>query len=243
MSKMSDSAAQSAADGRVAPAVAAFPSLSAALVEAQRMARGVGKASNNTFDGYKYASGDAMLAEGRRVLSACGLAPVLLGYTLDEGDETHEAKITLRFRLLWAGGEPMDFEPRTLTIHTVGKKPLDKAITTGQTTAWGYFIRDVLCLDRVGVNADDVDARDDSKHEPRRPPPAREPTTMRNKIVVSCVHCNADIAIGEGLSRKKDGEWRSIHDTLAMPCLARFKAEQDAAAAADDDARRQTGGE
>jgi hypothetical protein len=138
--------------------------LAAALVKAQLAAEAVGKDSTNTFHKYKYASAEAMLAEGRQALASAGLALYQRGWEVD----SERSVITVFYTLLHDSGERIGWAAQTSIVPDKGR-PQDKAEAAALTYSIAYAIRGLLLLPRVDETAS-VDARDDRHHEP---PPRR----------------------------------------------------------------------
>jgi hypothetical protein len=137
--------------------------LAAALVKAQLAAEAVGKDKANAFHKYKYASAEAMLAEGREAITGAGLALFQLGWVVS----ADLAKMTVHYLLLeHTSGENVSWDAETSIIPDKGR-PQDKAEAAALTYSIAYTIRGLLLLPRVDESAS-VDTRDDSRHG-RRP--------------------------------------------------------------------------
>jgi len=141
-----------------------WKSLAAALVKAQLAAEAVGKDKANAFHKYKYASAEAMLAEGREALASAGLALMQLGWSVSDS----LGKLHVKYMLLHDSGEHLTWTTETSIIPDKGR-PQDKAEAAALTYSIAYTIRGLLLLPRVDDQAS-VDARDDRHHEPRRAP-------------------------------------------------------------------------
>ena len=190
--------------------------IAAALVEAQASAQPVEKGSENSFHRYKYASAEALMAEGRKALTEAGLVLACLGWELvDHGDTPPD--VVVRFRL-WHGpsGESIDW-PVTMPAVPEKGRPIDKAVSTALTYAQGYAIRGLLCLPRVD-GTEDVDQRDDRDHTPTaRRPPSRDsgnlPIVIKPKVNASCATCGTTVHAGtnEGVAAKlvDGGKWQT----------------------------------
>jgi hypothetical protein len=152
------------------------PKLFAALVQAQKHARAVDHDGNNKHHGYRYASAENLINEGRTSLSAAGLTlfvttVVLFAKELLEGVVQNMIKVT--YVLAHESGEAITYEREWPAIEQKGR-PIDKAQGGALTASLGYAIRDLLLLPR-GDEYADMDRRDDREvEEPRRAPP-REP--------------------------------------------------------------------
>ena len=161
--------------------------LYAALVEAQRTANAVQKASRNEFHKYRYASAEDMIEEARGALHSAGLAVITTGWACAWGPApttgtTRTGATTVDYLLVHAAsGNDLHFTCTTATIAEKGR-PEDKAEATALTYSLGYFLRGLLCLPRSDENATAVDARDDRGYSPaaahtppKRPAFAPEP--------------------------------------------------------------------
>ena len=173
------------------------PNTCAALVEAQAAINAVEKGSTNAFHKYKYASGDDIIAEGRAALNGAGLATFATRWQITETpyqwtDEKGAViddvalRLLVRYRLVHASGEVMDFEPFSVPVLPEKGRPIDKAEAGARTYALSYFLRDLLLIPRVDEGSD-VDSRDDSRHDPRNrakqsPPPARSYEAQRSHV-------------------------------------------------------------
>lgn len=139
--------------------------LAAALVEAQRAAHAVSKESRNSFQGYRYASAEAVITEARAALNAAGLSLSVSSATIRAGvaasrlsGDTPPVAVVV-YRLEHESGEHRLVETETPIIEEKGR-PLDKAMATARTYSLSYLLRDLLLLPRVEEGTD-VDQRDD----------------------------------------------------------------------------------
>lgn len=137
--------------------------LAAALVKAQLAADAVGKGSTNAHMKYKYASAEAMLAEGREALAGAGLALLQKGWEVS----ADRSMVLVQYLLLHESGESLEWAAGTSVVPGPGR-PQDKSEAAALTYSIAYTIRGLLLLPRVDDTAS-VDARDDRHHEPRRP--------------------------------------------------------------------------
>ena len=161
--------------------------LYAALVQAQAAVQPVGKGSFNEHHRYKYASGDDIVAEGRRALNGAGLAlfsaasrTTIHPYTWeDEKGQSHEdiqLRLEIEFRLVHTSGEALDYPPFSIPVMPEKGRPLDKAEAGARTYALSYFLRELLLIPRVDATDEaDPDRRDDRTYEPRRQVAPRQP--------------------------------------------------------------------
>lgn len=126
----------------------------------------------------KFVSTERVIQESKEVLSECGLAVVAVGSQMDKGElvdvENKEGMIvqrpswTLRttFHVVHESGfyQPMSFD---MAVIPEKGKPLDKAVASASTFSWGYFLRGLLMIPRVG-SEQEVDERDDRNFDPSR---------------------------------------------------------------------------
>lgn len=127
----------------------------AALIAAQQAAQAVAKGAKNGFHGYRYASAEAIIAEGRSALSSAGLGVIPLSWEVSPDKTT----IEVRYRVYHVSGEHLDGHFQTSVIPDKGR-PQDKAEATALTYNLGYYLRALLLLPRVEADAE-VDSRDD----------------------------------------------------------------------------------
>src|SRR5688572_24353426 len=138
--------------------------LFAALARAQKAAQGVEKTKKITFgQQYKYASGEDVVAEARRAMANEGLAFTATSYKVSSRDEM--LVLSSRYLLTHSSGESLEIESETPIIPGNGR-PEDKATATAMTYNLSYTLRGVLLLERVD-EGHEVDARDDTKYEPK----------------------------------------------------------------------------
>lgn len=152
------------------------PAICKALVAAQKAARSVAKDAENKFMHYRYASAEAIMAEGREALNGAGLALVGSGWTYEPWPkETGEAlgacgAMRVEYLLVHDSGETAVFCSTVAVMpersaRTDGwARPLDKAQATALTYSAGYTLRGLLMLPRV---ADDEEA-DAPQRQPER---------------------------------------------------------------------------
>lgn len=154
-----------ATEQAVPPSSLEADNLFAALSKAQGMVTKVGLDRRNTHHKYKYASAEALIAEGSAALSACGLAlvPISQGLVNDGRD------LRRQFLLVHRGGDKLPLEVVCPVFEERGR-PLDKAMWGAATQSLGYLLRDLLLMPRVDEK-DEPDAR--GEHEPPEERPAR----------------------------------------------------------------------
>lgn len=138
--------------------------MAAALVGAQKHAQAVTKTSKNTFHGYKYASAEALIAEGREALADNGLAvmPVEWRVLPVDGIEGVRSKVEVTYMLVHESGASVTAKCETSILPEKGR-PQDKAEATALTYNLGYYLRGLLLLPREEPGTS-VDARDDRNH-------------------------------------------------------------------------------
>ena len=137
-------------------------SLDGALLEAQRLIRGVRKGSRNDYHRYNYASAEDMIAESRKVLLAAGLVAPRESWSLAHRDSVWIITSTMRI------AHPVSGESRLVTteypIVPEKGRPLDKAANASLSTSYAYWLRDLLQIPRVET---EVCARDDNEQIPQ----------------------------------------------------------------------------
>jgi hypothetical protein len=157
------------------------PSLAAALVHAQRVARPVEKDAANAFHRYKYATAEAMMEEGRNALNGAALALVSTGWEIIPAAAPTPCLVRVHYMLVHESGDYVDITADAYSIPEKGR-PDDKAVAAALTYNLSYTIRGILNLPRVEEGTD-VDQRNDHRHDHRHappqarqaPPPARQP--------------------------------------------------------------------
>lgn len=167
------------------------PKLAAALVTAQKTARGVEKDAKNSYHDYKYASSESLIDEGRRCLLTADLALFPTSRKFDALDLRVEqtgtdkqgkpkppkgaiGRVEMKYMLAHASGEAVEVESGTWVVPEAGR-PEDKAEAAAVTSDLGYVLRGLLLLPR-GMDTTPIDARDDRDYTPHggddRAPPA-----------------------------------------------------------------------
>jgi hypothetical protein len=177
---------------KLAPPVEATPeapvpakSLSAALLEAQRLVGAVAKGSQNEYDKYAYTSSDTMIAACRDALHGAGLLFDREGWEIDRTVEPHEL-ISLFVLEYPTTGERREYRvPWAIVGNPKRIYAVDKARAGALTTSIGYFLRDLLNVPRVDTN--EMDRREDHDMEA----PAARPTDASRTL-------QADIAAASG---------------------------------------------
>lgn len=151
--------------------------MAAALVAAQKHAQAVAKTSKNTFHGYKYASAEALIAEGREALADNGLAVMPIEWRVlpVEGIEGVRSKVEVTYMLMHETGASVSAKCETSILPEKGR-PQDKAEATALTYNLGYYLRGLLLLPREEPGTS-VDARDDRNNGPTTVPPAKVVTS------------------------------------------------------------------
>jgi hypothetical protein len=155
-----------------------LPHTAKALAEAQQKSKAVPHDQRNAFHKYDYTSAEAIIAEAKEILGACGLSLLPLEQTVNGHDREGPDRFELvrKFLLLHSSGESVPIMLCWPIVPDKGR-PLDKATGAAATTSLAYFLRDLLLMPRVD-RADDVAGRDDRSREqstPRQPsPPPRQ---------------------------------------------------------------------
>lgn len=163
--------------------------LYAALVRAQAKIEAVAKDAKNKFQGYDYASSEAIIEEARKALSEAGLAVFPIGQSIigplstpaaqsDDKEERkppgpHEVSSVLRtFRL--AESVSCEYQDTAFSWPVVPEKgrPADKALASALTSSLAYYLRDLLLMPRGVSPTDDMDheSRDNGRREQRKTP-------------------------------------------------------------------------
>lgn len=172
-----------------------------ALVQAQKIARAVGKDKSNSFHRYKYASAEAMIEEARGALAESGLAFRCIDSLVLLGEIP---LLRLTYSLSHISGESEAITSTTPIIEEKGR-PLDKAVATAKTYDLGYTLRGLLLLPRV---EEEVDQRDDTKHEPVKP--SNVVPIVKEMPMVDLLVLTKDI-----MSAKSEGELNEVSKRVA----------------------------
>lgn len=147
-----------------------LPHLSAALAKAQGAAKAVGRDGENKHHGYRYASAESIIDEGRLAFSSVGLSLVPSTTEIVARELCGVLFVLVRatYILSHESGESMRWTREWPAIEQKGR-PLDKAVAGAITSALAYTIRDALLLPRDDDMAA-MDRRDDSGHVPGAKP-------------------------------------------------------------------------
>mgnify|MGYP003339922382 FL=1 len=161
--------------------------LSLALLGAQRAIHSVVKESRNRDQGYNYASTEAIIEEAREALLANGLTAERRSLTC-QWEDAHEVigksgartcrigHVAIEFALVHAAtGTERVYSMSQCAVSGSGK-PEDKALSTANTYALGYWLRDVLMIPRCERDAD-ADQRDDREQYRRAAAPVQRQAT------------------------------------------------------------------
>lgn len=195
--------------------------LAAALVKAQAAAKAVAHDATNSHHRYDYTSAEAIIGEARAALNSAGLAVVQADWNITSADvewtdgdgkaqKDQERTLHVRFLVIHESGETMTGAVEVPVLPEKGR-PLDKASFSALTYAESYYLRGLLCLPRVSPS-DNIDQRDDTKHEPRAAARSSAPRPMPNKFAGYCASCSTNVPEGEGTSFKGgDGKWAVRH--------------------------------
>lgn len=174
------------------------PNMAAALVAAQKHAQAVAKTSKNTFHGYKYASAEALIAEGREALADNGLAVMPIEWRVlpVEGIEGVRSKVEVTYMLVHESGASVSAKCETSILPEKGR-PQDKAEATALTYNLGYYLRGLLLLPREEPGTS-VDARDDRNNGPatvasHKPAPSQQPVVETPPVAESTRYMAGDI--------------------------------------------------
>lgn len=145
------------------------PELDAALLAAQREAKGVQKTSENTFHHYKYAASDDVVIECREILHryAITVSPLTQLITGDFSNEHPYGMLHVEYEVKHAiSGQASIRKSETPVVPEKGRPP-DKAAAGAKTLDLSYFLRGLLLLPRVDEFAN-VDGRDDTGWVPQK---------------------------------------------------------------------------
>ena len=143
--------------------------LFSSLLAAQQDVGGIGHDKRNEFSRYDYTSSEAILTGARAPLHAHGLLPIRPTWKI-ERTTAEEGIVTSTFQLIHvATGETLEEEVPWPAVICKGR-PWDKAIAGALTTAWNYWLRDILAIPRPDKN--EMDGRDDEQYTP---PPKQRP--------------------------------------------------------------------
>ena len=130
------------------------PKLDAAIVAAQARAVTVKKDATNSFQRYDYASAEAIIRAGVDALSSEGVAVVPGSMELQDG-----AILRREWLMIHKSGETRSAVQDWPVVPGKGR-PLDKAYAGALTSSFAYFLRDLLCMDRVAPGDDDLHRED-----------------------------------------------------------------------------------
>ena len=137
-----------------------------ALKTAQQSLEAVGKGSQNQFHGYNYTSAEDMLKACRKALHDAGLVAYRRSWSIQQTDlgcmVVNDFCVTLANKVTPPQDNSISAEVTYPAIPGNGR-PLDKAVSAALTTAFSYWLRDILMLPRV--DGLEVDTRDDSTYK------------------------------------------------------------------------------
>lgn len=165
------------------------PSVAAGLVKARRAVKAVEKQATNAHQKYRYASADAIMAEGLAALSEGGLTFSTLAWSVctverqrsiatEGGEIVTVPEVGLRLRcthVLAAEDGACVVVTTDDAILPQNGRPEDKATFGALTEAYAYALRGLLGIPRVDESIS-VSGRDDSPPPAaRRAPPAARP--------------------------------------------------------------------
>lgn len=226
--------------------------LFSALVRAQAHARAAERDGENKHHGYRYATAESLIQEGRTALTAAGLALIVTDVELEhrlitvptENKETGEVTtrallqpmLRATYVLAHESGESISYRREWPAVEQKGR-PIDKAEGGALTTALGYAVRDVLCLPRDDQYAD-MDRRDDRGFDPAAKPaeqvqrPEQKPAQPQ-RLAESGADWDsliADVRAGRAIRDKLDSSALSSEGRLAIAFCARGWQASDEAA-------------
>lgn len=197
-------------------------SLYAALLEAQRAAKSVEKASKNEYAKYKYAKAEDIIDEAKSALNAAGLVCFCTGWkradTVNASGVVHE-KLLINYILAHPEtGDVAAYDVEQSVVEGT-QRPADKAEATALTYNLGYFLRGLLMLPRVEEGTD-VDQRDDSKNAPRKMAAPSAPKVQLPEVALETV-----IEAIEALSADNVAQQSKVVADMAKLLSEKDKAE------------------
>lgn len=206
-----------------------------ALVETAAVIESLAKEARNDHHGYDYASAESIIAACRPVLLANGLLIQQASWACRDHPSLGPT-LSVVHRLLHAeSGVSWRAEPCEVPIHDHAGKGPDKAATTSLTTCYGYFLRGLLCLPRLGTAGagDDVDAQDRRDYAPPRNSTERRGNDgndgarrIKVKYAGDCPNCGGRLEVGE------EALWKKGYDAKHIECP---RTTSDTAGASWDD--------
>ena len=136
-----------------------------ALKTAQQSLDAVGKGSKNQFHGYNYTSAEDMLKACRKALHDAGLVAYRRSWSMEQTDLGCMVNNHFCLALAETTTPQNDSICAEVTYPAIpgNGRPLDKAVSAALTTAFSYWLRDMLMLPRV--DGLEVDTRDDSTYK------------------------------------------------------------------------------
>ncbi len=140
-----------------------FPkSIALGLLHAQSNLKGVRKASENKFHGYKYAGAEDVITSSRNALHEQGLILIRDSAQLDVREGGKSAVLLSTYILASKDGDAMVHD-QSFPVCPGNGRPMDKAVASAMTTSMSYFLRDLLMIPRV--DGEEVDLRDDTSYK------------------------------------------------------------------------------
>jgi hypothetical protein len=136
-----------------------------ALKTAQQSLEAVGKGSQNQYHGYNYTSAEDMLKACRKALHDAGLVAYRRSWSIEQTDLGCMVNNHFCVALATVDEAEEDCLCAEVTYPAIpgNGRPLDKAVSAALTTAFSYWLRDILMLPRV--DGLEVDTRDDSTYK------------------------------------------------------------------------------
>lgn len=137
--------------------------LTLALLEAQRRISAVARDSTNQHHKYQYVAAETMILEAKRILNECGLVLTRTASSVVVDGAMVSVLMTYLLEHPESGAE-RHYTQEVPAVEGKGR-PIDKAVLGTQTTAWSYFLRDLLLIARGDENEIDrrIDAPDPKK--------------------------------------------------------------------------------
>ena len=148
------------------------------LLAAQADVRELPKDAENSYDGYRYTSADAIIAEGRRALNGAGLIVRRVRWEILKNDVVPGHLIVLSWFAVQdpdTGEDILDAIPYPFTPKRGAQ--WDKALSGALTTVFAYWLRDLLAIPRSDAEVDNQRVDEDKEKPPGTRRRRRTPAT------------------------------------------------------------------
>ncbi len=152
--------------------------LAKAKLAAQRAVQRVEKDGTNPHHKYAYATSEAIVTEGRRVLLENGLLLERDGWNVHP-TESKPDWVDIGFKVSHPASGEYERHLINFPIIVGNGRPADKGLAAALTTATSYFITGLLLIPR---GDEEIDKRDDTGYQPQpqrrsAPPPPSTPSS------------------------------------------------------------------